>query len=164
MLKNFLYNPFNLGLLIIAILTTYMFTIRFYTPPLANVSINISSTDYNTEMQKITFTLDIPHDEYFLLIYEEGSEENWMYFTSDTYNNLDISKIFLPTEIEKYILFEGNSKISTFSFEVKPKYSLSYMNNKEYIFHLQLIVPFKPLFLPVFYYTKHYVFSIEPII
>ncbi|OOB78932.1 MAG: hypothetical protein ATN34_01600 [Epulopiscium sp. Nele67-Bin002] len=161
MVKKLLYNPFNVTLLVITILTIYTFLIRFYTPDLPNLSIDITYIDYNTELQQITFTLDTAQDEYFLLIYEEDLEEQWLYFNSSVYHNLDIAKIFLPAEIEKFILFEGDSSTTTFSFEVKPKHAFSYMDITEYVFHVQLIIPFKFSIFPTFYYTKHYVFFLE---
>ncbi|OON99890.1 MAG: hypothetical protein ATN35_10320 [Epulopiscium sp. Nele67-Bin004] len=163
-IKNLLKSPFIFILFVISLLTVYTFCVRFYLPIMPNVTIKISPVNYNAELQQISFSLDYPIDDYYFLVYEESLEQNWLYFNLETYNNLEISRLFVPDYIEKYVLFEGDKTVSEFHFDIQSKYALSYMATKEYIFHLQLIVPYRFWFFPVFYYTTHYTFYVEPLI
>ncbi len=163
-MKQKLLNPFNIGLIIIILVTIYTYLIRFYIPELPELVINITPTNYNSEMQQIEFKVNDMANDYYILIYEENPEQNWTYFNSDNYHNSDIASYFLPDKIDKYVLFKSNTNSNTYSFDVRPKYTINYMSNIESIFHVQLIIPYQPLFLPTFYYTTHYVFFLEPLI
>ncbi len=156
------FNIFITGTLVVCV---YLCVIRFFIPALPTLQIDTVQLDYNAETQRITLKVDNPPAKYYILCYENLNQSNWIYHNSSPQSsNNTIKNLFLAnSDTGKYVFFEGNSSYNTFSFDIVSKYSLSYMSNKEYIFHAQVIIPFKFLFLPVFYYSTHYTFFIEPI-
>ncbi|OON98300.1 MAG: hypothetical protein ATN36_00990 [Epulopiscium sp. Nele67-Bin005] len=147
------------------ILNAYTIIIRFFIPTFGEAHVQISSVNLSTEQREIGIIVDNPDEEYYILVYEDDPDNNWIYFTH-LYFPPAHDKIvdnFLPDDIEKYMLFGGDELTSYFSFQLRPNQPLNYMVHENYIFHLQYIVPYKFLFFPTFYYSKHSIFFIDPV-
>lgn len=165
-MKNSIYNKLLTLILTYIILYAALFIfLHFYIPDLGDVSVTIKPTDYNSELQQVTLSTTKQFDKYYLFIYEDSSDDTWMYFNTTTHDKSSEFLIdqFIPSFKNKYVLLEGNKTKNTFSFTMKPKYPINYMSNKESKFHLFYIVPYKIFPFPTFYYSKHLIFFIEPI-
>lgn len=165
MKKSKLYQLTWLGLLIILIYAIIVVCFHFYVPELPHLTVN-SVPDLKYGTQYVTLTTDKPSKLFYLLIYEEEPDEHWIYYAPKSYNDSSelILDQFLPENVTKYILLEGDQTKNSFAFSLKPKYNLTQLANKDHIFHVIYIVPYDFHILPTFYYTKHSIFFIDPIL
>lgn len=166
-MKNSLFNSLLSLILLYVICQLGLFLFyQFYLPELGDITITITPNNLSPEIQEVNLSLSRTFDKYYLLIYEEHTEDTWIYFNTkihDKSSELLISE-FLPHSKSKYILLEGTKLQNTFNFKMKSKYPISYMSNKDSKFHLFYIVPYKFFPFPTFYYSKHFVFFVDPII
>lgn len=165
MKTTYFYKLTWIGLLMIIIYSCIYLSFHFYVPDLADITVT-TVPDVKYGVEHVTLTADKPDDLCYLLIYEEDEDENWIYYAPRSYNDSSqlIRNHFLPEDKSKYILLEGTSTKSSFAFSLKPKYNLTALANKEHVFHVIYIVPYKLTFFPTFYYTQHSVFFIDPIL
>lgn len=165
MKKSLLNTILNLIIFYIFLYVSLFIFFQFYIPDLGEVAITVVPNDYNPEVQQVNLSLNKLTDKYYLLIYEENTEDTWMYFNTKTHDKSSEFLIsqFIPNPKSKYVLLEGNHLKNTFSFKMKSKYPISYMSNRESKFHLYYIVPYKLFPFPTFYYSKHFVFFVDPI-
>lgn len=140
--------------------------LHLITPDLGTVTIGVNPNDDNPEMLYVTLSIDKSFNQYYFLIYENNPNDNWIYFSPSIYieDNALITKEFLPDDKNKYLLLEGDQYKNSFTFSIKSKYPISYMSSQEHTFHVYAIVPFKLFPFPTFYFNKHYVFFIDPLL
>lgn len=163
--KSSLYKFTFLALIFIAIHSAIYISFHFYIPNLSNITVSsIPDPKYGT--QYVTLNIDKPEKLFYMLIYEESDDENWLYFAPKSYNDATelILNQFLPENKTQYILLEGNQNTANLNFSLKPKYNLTTLANKEHIFHVVYIVPRDFYIFPTFYYTKHSIFFVDPIL
>ncbi|MEG0905050.1 MAG: hypothetical protein RSF87_02400 [Cellulosilyticaceae bacterium] len=166
-MKNNIFN--KLLTLILIYITLYIglfLSLHFITPDLGTVDVTVTSNEINPELQEINISTNQVKNKYYILIYEEAEQDTWLYFNTKNYiksSDFLVSE-FIPNLKNKYILLEGDPLKSNFSFSIKSKYPLSYMANKDSKFHLFYIVSYDLFLFPTFYYSKHFVFFVDPII
>lgn len=163
--KSLFYRITCLVLIMIVIYSGIFVSFHFYIPKLTDLRVtSIPDPKYGT--QYVTLNIDKPDHLFYILIYEESDDENWIYYASKSYNDSTelILSQFLPQDKTQYILLEGNQNTSNLNFSLRPKYNLSSLANKEHIFHLIYIVPKNFYIFPTFYYTKHSIFFVDPIL
>ncbi|OON94062.1 MAG: hypothetical protein ATN32_01600 [Candidatus Epulonipiscium fishelsonii] len=155
----------NIAIFILISIFIYYLFIPNFIPSLGNVELEVIPTKLDSQLQIINITLTNPAEKYYLLLHEDDIDSNWIYITPTLSSREDdyIIKNFLNEEIEQYVFIEGDSSTLNYTFNIKSKYPISYIANKNYEFHLQYIVPYKFLFFPTFYYNKHFVFFVDPI-
>ncbi|MGL4736410.1 MAG: hypothetical protein ACRCW2_03040 [Cellulosilyticaceae bacterium] len=163
--KSLFYRITLFALIFISIYSCIFIGFHFYIPILTNVTAtSIPDPKYGT--QYVTLNIDKPDNLFYVLIYEETDDENWIYYAQKSYNDSTelILSQFLPENKTQYMLLEGSKSTTNLSFSLKPKYNLSTLANKEHIFHVIYIVPKNFYIFPTFYYTKHSIFFVDPIL
>lgn len=165
MRKSVFNTLLNLTLLYIVCYVSLFIVFQFYIPDLGDITITVVPNDHTPEIQQINLSLNKMFDKYYLLIFEENTEDTWMYFYQKTHDKSSefLLSQFIPNPKSKYVLLEGDNLKNTFSFKMKSKYPITYMSNKESKFHLYYIVPYKFFPFPTFYYSKHFTFFVDPI-
>ncbi|WP_069999915.1 hypothetical protein [Cellulosilyticum sp. I15G10I2] len=136
---------------------------HFFIPNIGELTIESLSDSKDPEIKEITVSCEKAPSKYYIFIYEEDEKNNWIYFVHQAYdkNRQAIADKFLPKKTMKYVLFEGNKKSSSFQFQIKPKYPISYIARKRSVFHAIYLVPYKIYPFPEFYYCKHSIFYID---
>lgn len=165
MQTNLLNKLFNLIIIIVFIYIIIFMSLHLLIPQLGDVTISVLPSNHHPEIQEINISTTKLVNKYYILIYEDAPEDNWLYFNNKIAtraNEFFISE-FVPSTKNKHILLEGNKSKNTFTFNIKSKVPISTMANKEFKFHLYYIVPYDLSIFPTFYYTKHFVFYIDPI-
>lgn len=166
MKNKFIDKLFTLILLYICMYIGLFITLNLFTPDIGTLNIQVNSNEHNPELKEFNISTNQINEKYFILIYEDSSHDNWLYFNSKIHNkdsDIIISK-FIPNLKNNYILLEGDKFNNEFNFSIKSKFPLTHMANKEYKFHIFFIVPYKLFLFPSFYYSKHTTFFLDPII
>ncbi|WP_053982815.1 hypothetical protein [Niameybacter massiliensis] len=149
--------------LITIIYITIFINYHFYTPDIGSLDIIIGADTDNVETVQLTIspTKDLKH--YYILLYEDGLQDNWLYFISNTYNKeaQHILDEILPQHTSKYVFVEGSPNKDTYTFTMKSKYPINHLTDQNHTFHAYLIVPYRIYPFPKFYYAKHQVFFIN---
>lgn len=165
-MKNTILNKLLTLILIYTMLYTGLFILFHFIPPtIGAVDVSITPNELNPELQEIKLSPPSSRSKYYILIYQDSDEDTWLYFNTKNYiesSELLVSEL-VPNLKNKYVLLEGSPLKNDLSFYLKSKYPLSYMANKESKFHLFYIIPYKVFLFPTFYYSKHFVFFIDPI-
>lgn len=166
MKKNWLIKGINILCVILLLYCMVFITLHFIYPDIGELSITLSPSPNRLESRIVSINNPTLIDSYYVLIYESGSEENWLYFNTSSHTSLasNILQIFAPEDKSNYLLLEGNKQKKQFTFTITSKYPLAYMARKQHIFNVHYIVPFKIFFLPTFYLSKYYTFFIDPLI
>lgn len=150
------------------VILTILYLILFmnyhiYTSDIGELDINITQDENFPETASITISPNKKLKNYYVLIYEDDDSNNWLYFSNnatgkDTHYILDE---LLPPHKIKYALLEGSSTKNMHTFNIKSKYPISHLANKDHVFHAYLIVPYSIFPFPKFYYIKHQIFFIN---
>ncbi|MGL5329789.1 MAG: hypothetical protein ACRDD7_10995 [Peptostreptococcaceae bacterium] len=166
MKNNWLIKGINILCIILLIYSTLFITLHFIYPDIGELSITLSPSPSRLESRIVSIHNPKVIDSYYLLIYEAGSEENWLYFNTSSHTTLpfNILKMFAPENKSNYLLLEGNKQKNQFTFTITSKYPLTYMASKQHIFNVHYIVPFKIFPFPTFYLSKYYTFFVDPLI
>lgn len=166
MQKNWFIKCVNGVGLFIIIYCIYFIALHFIYPDIGDISIEVNPVSSHLDSKVITITNPAVLDRYYLIIYQDNSEDDWLYFNSSNLTKPDskVIKLFLPTTQSNYLFFEGSKSKPNLEFKLTSKYPMKYMSSKEHIFHVQYIVPFDFPPFPTFYYSKHYTFFVDPLI
>lgn len=164
--NNIFIKGINIIYFILLIYSLLFIGLHFFYPNIDELTITLSPSPTRLESRVISIMNPKVLNSYYLLIYEDSADENWLYFNSSPAysSHPNIIKSFLPESKTHYLLLEGNKHKSNFNFTITPKYPIGYMATKEHIFHVQYIVPFRVFPFPTFYYSKHYIFFVDPLI
>lgn len=161
--SKFLYNLLKMLLLIYTVYFLLFIICHLVIPDIGGITIRSSANLKDPEIKEIKIHSSNPKSKYYIFIYEEEEKNRWIYFVNQSYNKYrqNIADQFLPKKNMKYILFEGNKEITDFTFQIKPKYPISYVARKKSSFHVIYLFPYKIYPFPPFYYCKHMVFYID---
>lgn len=166
MKNNFLNKLLTLILVYITVYIGLFLIFHFITPDIGTINVRVNPNQINPELQEIHISTNQIRSKYYILIYEDNAQDTWLYFNTKSFikpSEFLLSE-FAPHLKNKHIFLEGSPSKNDLNFSIKAKYPLSYMANKESKFHLFYIIPYKLFFFPTFYYSKHFIFFIDPII
>lgn len=151
-------------IVILCLLYTIIFiNYHLYTSHIGTLDITITQDENMPETASITLSPTKKLKHYYILIYEDDDADSWLYFShnatgKDTHYILDE---ILPPHKTKYALIEGSATKNTHTFNIKSKYPISHLANKDHVFHAYLIVPYSIFPFPKFYYIQHQIFFIN---
>lgn len=163
MSKNKLTFIANVIIILTVLYIVIFINYHIYNFDIGALDINITQDENSPETATISISPTKKHKNYYVLIYEDDTSNNWLYFSNnatgkDTHYILDE---LLPPHKIKYALLEGSSTKNLHSFNIKSKYPISHLANKDHVFHAYLIVPYGIFPFPKFYYIKHQIFFIN---
>ena len=102
----------NILCLFLGVYIIIFVTLHFLQPSFDELLISITSSSTRLESRNVTVTNPSNIKSYYLLVYEEGDSENWLYFSSQaTTMDSTILKQFLPSTKNNYILLDRKSVV-----------------------------------------------------